>query len=81
MNKNEGELKKRILENAYTGDGIVEIPQKDLDKVLDEAKKEILTFKEFSDAGMMKEPKPDFSDIYSVYISRMIEKWFGDKNE
>jgi hypothetical protein len=49
----------------------------DFADIVDEAKKELLTFKEFVDAGMMKEQKEDNSDIYSVYIGRMIEKWFG----
>jgi hypothetical protein len=74
MSESEGELKSKIgflrLDNDQTNEVL---------EVLDEAKKELLTFKEFIDAGMMATQKDDFSDIYSVYISRKIEKWFGNK--
>jgi hypothetical protein len=54
------------------------IETRHINKQLQEAKAELLTFKQFADAGMMKEKKPDFSDIYSVYISDKIKKWFGE---
>jgi len=47
------------------------IPLSKTKEILDEAKKELLTFHAFADAGMM--PK----HIYSVYITEKIEKWFG----
>ena len=68
--KNEGELKKRLNYHADNNDYFMVDIEK-IEEILDEAKKELLTFHAFADAGMM--PK----HIYSVYITEKIEKWFG----
>jgi len=66
----EGELKKRLNYHADNNDYFMVDIEK-IEEILDEAKKELLTFHAFADAGMM--PK----HIYSVYITEKIEKWFG----